>query len=55
MVVFNFAADFEGHAGARRIASWLTPYEGAMPDTYGMSCEDLAALMNECRERANAT
>ncbi len=54
MVAFNFVADFDGYSTGRKIAAWLAGYEGALPDTYGMSCGELAALLNRYKERASA-
>ncbi|MHC4136115.1 MAG: STM3941 family protein [Planctomycetota bacterium] len=54
MVAFNFVADFDRHSTSRKIAAWLAGYEGALPDTYGMSCGELAALLNRYKERASA-
>lgn len=53
-VAFNFVADFDGHSTGREIAARLAGHEGALPDTYGMSCGDLAALLNRYKERASA-
>jgi hypothetical protein len=58
MVVFYFAASFKRKltgdaAGGKimRLAQRIGGHEGALPDTYGLSAEDLATLMNEWRDR----
>jgi hypothetical protein len=50
MVVFNFSDQYRAAPRARKLASALTGYEGALPDSYGMSLEDLASLLNEYRQ-----
>jgi len=40
---------------ARRAARRIGGVDGALPDTYGMSAEDLAALMNEYLNRSRRT
>jgi hypothetical protein len=52
-VGFTFASSYEGAQLGRALARELTasPYEGALPDTYGMEPEALAALMDEWRSR----
>jgi hypothetical protein len=50
MVSYNFT-DVAAHRGAR-FSRALTGAEGALPDSYGMSAEDLAALMTAWRARA---
>jgi hypothetical protein len=52
MVAFDFT-DPGAHRGAG-FARALTGVEGALPDSYGMSVERLAALMNAWREQALA-
>jgi hypothetical protein len=52
LVVFNFI-DVNARRGAR-FARILTGVEAALPDTYGMSAENLARLMSAWRERAQA-
>lgn len=53
MVAFNFVADFDRQSTGRKIATLLSGYEGALP-ALGMSCEELAALLNRYKERASA-
>jgi hypothetical protein len=52
MVAFNFAPGFPGSVVARRLAVLLSGWEGALPDTYGMGAEELAALLNGYRQAA---
>jgi hypothetical protein len=46
-VVFNFTDDFERHGRLRRLNVELSGAEGALPDTYGLSPERLAQILNE--------
>ncbi len=52
MVAFNFSPLHRGQERMRKISSAIAGYEGALPDTYGRSAEDLAALLNQWRDRA---
>ena len=52
MVVFNYAPSYRRSAKARAFASMLSGFEAAIPDTYGHTVGDLAALLNEWRARA---
>ena len=52
MVAFDFAERYRGQHRARAVARGLTGWEGALPNTYGMSARDLAALMTAYRDRA---
>lgn len=54
MVVFNFSEKYCASPRARKVAAAMTGYEGALPDSYGMTLEELADLLNENRERYNA-
>ena len=49
MVVLDFSQTFAKSNRARRLSKLLTGWEGALPDTYGMSAEALAELLNECK------
>jgi ribosomal protein S18 acetylase RimI-like enzyme len=53
MVGFTFAPSYDRATIGRALARELTgsPYEGGLPDTYGMKAEELAALMEEWRSR----
>jgi hypothetical protein len=46
-VTFDFARGYTASRHARALARTISGAEGALPDTYGMSAEDLADLMNE--------
>jgi hypothetical protein len=51
MVIFLFSPEYENGKTARGISLAVAGVEGALPDTYGMSAEELANLMNEWREK----
>ena len=53
LVVFDFSKLHQGHELARKFASTISGYEAGLPDTYGLSAEELAATMNEWREHAS--
>jgi len=53
-VLFDMAKDYPVAGKVRRATRMLTGGEGALPDTYGKSPEELATLTNEWRERASA-
>ena len=44
-VGINFSAEYRPAAKARAIAKALTGFEGGLPDTYGLSAQDLAQLL----------
>jgi hypothetical protein len=53
LVVFNFSNLHRGQEFVRKLSSAIGGYEGALvPETYGLSAEELAATMNEWRARA---
>ncbi len=47
MVIFNYTPGHPHFETARRIAKNLIGTEGALPDTYGKSADELAKLLNE--------
>lgn len=47
LVGWNYSPGFDGQAAARKISAALSGVEAALPDTYGMSAEKLAAVLNE--------
>lgn len=51
MVVFNFSELHHGQKYLRKVSSGLSGYEGALPDAYGLKAEELAALLNDWRQR----
>jgi hypothetical protein len=55
LVCFNFRPDFPLPPRARKLAHKLAGYDGALPNTYGMSARDLAALLNEWKARHAST
>jgi hypothetical protein len=53
LVVFDFSKLHQGQEFVRKFASTISGYEAGLPDTYGLSAEELAATMNEWRVRAS--
>ena len=51
MVVFNYTSNHKKDNTGKKIAKFLTPYQGALPQTYGMNAIELAELMNEWKQR----
>jgi hypothetical protein len=51
MVVFNFSDLHPGQEFVRKLSSAVSGYEAALPETYGLSAEELAAIMNDWRGR----
>jgi hypothetical protein len=49
MVAVRYAPGYQAQATARKFATQLAGAEGALPDTYGMSAAELAALLNTVR------
>jgi hypothetical protein len=49
MVGWNYSSDYQASARLRRVSFAMTGVEAALPDTYGISAEQLAELMNELR------
>lgn len=52
MVVFNFSESYRQQLAMRQIATATTGYEGGLPDSYGLSYRNLAALLNEYRSKS---
>lgn len=52
MVVFNLVEGIEGLEKTRAVNRAVSGWEGGLPDTYGMSAQALADLMNNYREKA---
>jgi len=46
MVVFNYSDHYDRVKMMRGFARKIAGYEGALPDTYGMSADQLADLLN---------
>jgi hypothetical protein len=55
LVVFNFSNLHRGQEFARKLSSAIGGYEGAPPETYGLSAQELAAMMNDWRQRGGAS
>ena len=51
MVVLNFKPGYQGQALGRKVGRAVTGVEGALPDTYGKSPEELAEMMNAWKDR----
>jgi hypothetical protein len=49
LVVFNFADGARKPGAAARWSARISGHEGALPDTYRMTAEDLAAVLNRYR------
>ena len=54
MVVIKFSSAYPRARRARRFAELLTGHEGALPDSYGLSVEDLVALLNTYKSHHDA-
>jgi hypothetical protein len=50
MVGWNYSSEFQESRRLRRVNTALAGVEAALPDTYGMSAEKLADLMNQLRD-----
>lgn len=48
MVGIHFIPTYEPAAFVRRALSKIADCEGALPDTYGKSAQELADLLNAC-------
>jgi hypothetical protein len=51
LVAFNYSNLHRGQEFARKLSSAIAGYEGALTETYGLSAERLAAMMNDWRQR----
>ncbi len=47
MVMFNYSASYQKSPGLRSFNARLVGYEAGLPDTYGLSHDALAALLNQ--------
>ena len=52
-VAFEFAAHVDKLRATRKIVALLSKHEAALPDSYGMKCEELVELLT--RRKANAS
>ncbi len=55
MVVFNFTKQYKKSEILRHVAKTLSGFEGALPDTYGMSLNEITALLNDFRSQYKST
>ncbi len=55
LVGYNNSAQYQKQELARSISHALTKCEGALPDTYGMSAADLAALMTDWKHGVHSS
>lgn len=51
MVMFNFAASYTKTSSVRSFNASIFGYEGGLPDSYGLSHEELANLLNGYLQR----
>jgi hypothetical protein len=51
MVVFNFSENYNKLQIGRRVAKVIAGHEGGLPDTYGMTADQLANLLSEWKNR----
>src|SRR5215210_1376947 len=51
MVMFNFAASYTKTSSVRSFNASVFGYEGGLPDSYGLSHEELASLLNGYLQR----
>jgi len=54
MVVFDWDGVWPGHTHGRtwRVGTWWQRADMSLPEDYGMSADELAALLNDYRHRA---
>ena len=52
LVVLKYSSLHRGQEFVRKLAVAIGLHEGALPETYGLSAEELAAMMNDWRVRA---
>ncbi len=52
LVVFNYTEKHNKHNAGKKIARFLSHYQGALPQTYGMKAIKLAELMNEWKHKS---
>jgi hypothetical protein len=50
-VAWDFVPEYSGSGKARRVSKALCGYEAALPDTYGMSADELARIMSGMLEQ----
>ena len=52
MVMFNYVQSYQRSPKLRSLNTGLTGFEAAIPDTYGLTHEELAALLNRYKASA---
>ncbi|MFY2765148.1 STM3941 family protein [Arenimonas sp. MALMAid1274] len=52
LVCWNYADDYDRQRAGRLLATELAGVEAALPDTYGLSADALAQLLNQWRARS---
>ena len=48
MVGFNFVSSYDHAKTSRRVSTAIAKCEGALPDTYGKTAEELVDMLNRC-------
>jgi hypothetical protein len=51
LVAFNFAPGYQGRGIGNKISAGISGFDAALPNSYGMSLTDLAALLNDYKQR----
>ncbi len=51
LVIFNYSQNHNKYSLVKKIGRSISGVEGALPDTYGKSAEELAELLNEWRDK----
>ncbi|MBL8079205.1 MAG: hypothetical protein JNM55_14670 [Anaerolineales bacterium] len=51
IVAFNFSEQYKGAESLRRTSTSLTGFEGALPNTFGKSANELVILLNDFKSR----
>ena len=54
-VMFLYSPDFPRSRALRGLNRAVTGYDGGLPDTYGLRADQLAALINDCKQRCGAS
>jgi hypothetical protein len=51
LVAFNFAPGYQRASIGNKISAGISGFDAALPNSYGMSLADLAALLNDYKQR----
>jgi hypothetical protein len=54
MVMLDFAPSWHESSKLKTVARSMSGHEGALPDTYGLSAEELVALLQEWKNRSRS-